>query len=370
MKFYLRKVLPTVFIAVLGLVSVFIYEYWQNTKLDDFLSEMSQRTLYLEEPKIVDNVEYFINPQHIYNLGIEMFNTAALSNPRFDSVFVADTYLSDVINGIAVSINGIDRYYSNHIMNYHLVVNDQIDNIKILVTHCPLCNSSAVYSRVLDGKELNFEITGEVFNNNILMRDKETNSLWLQSTGVAIAGEYHGKKLSKIPSLNISWENWQNIIDDGEALSISNGYDFEYARHPYGNYLANDKIYFPIEQIDTILDQKETVVGIESESKNIAISLEYLQKLGIKQIDIDGKSILLVWDRKIDGVRAFDVSGREFISKKGNIMIDSEGYEWTSDGIWMGEEDISLSEVSIFEGFWMCWIGFHPESELIIENLD
>jgi hypothetical protein len=61
--------------------------------------------------------------------------------------------------------------------------------------------SSAAFSRVLDGRELNFQYTDEKIT------DQETGSEW-NVLGQAVAGELAGTQLSPVVSINHFWFSW------------------------------------------------------------------------------------------------------------------------------------------------------------------
>ena len=49
-----------------------------------------------------------------------------------------------------------------------------MDSVPILVTYCPLSNSSVVYKPVLDGQIIEFGILGSLYKSNIILYDKST----------------------------------------------------------------------------------------------------------------------------------------------------------------------------------------------------
>ena len=50
---------------------------------------------------------------------------------------------------------------------WHEVVNDDFVGPPIAVTFCPLCNSSLVFDRRVDGRELTFGTTGNLRNSDL-----------------------------------------------------------------------------------------------------------------------------------------------------------------------------------------------------------
>ena len=79
------------------------------------------------------------------------------------------------------------------ILTWHEIVNDTVGDVPVAVTFCPLCNSAIAFDRRLDGKELEFGVSGNLRNSDLIMYDRETHSWWQQFTGEGIAGELRDK---------------------------------------------------------------------------------------------------------------------------------------------------------------------------------
>ena len=47
-------------------------------------------------------------------------------------------------------------HYPLGILTQHEIVNDVVGGVPVAVTYCPLCNSSIVFDRRLDGRVLEF----------------------------------------------------------------------------------------------------------------------------------------------------------------------------------------------------------------------
>ena len=77
---------------------------------------------------------------------------------------------------IGVIINGKARVYPFSILTWHEIINDKLGGIPITVTYCPLCNSSIVFDRRLEGRLLGFGTTGQLKRSNIVMYDRQSES--------------------------------------------------------------------------------------------------------------------------------------------------------------------------------------------------
>ena len=101
----------------------------------------------------------------------------AIDRPKFRPVSeVKDLAAHEPV--ISVEIGGEARAYPLRIMIWHEIVNDRVGGTPIVVTWCPLCNSSMVFDRRAAGRTLRFGTTGKLRNSDLVMYDRETESWW------------------------------------------------------------------------------------------------------------------------------------------------------------------------------------------------
>ena len=124
----------------------------------------------------------------------------SIDSPKFQSVQEADEILEDSEFVLGLNINGDIRVYPLQILVWHEIVNDVVGGKPIAVTYCPLCFTNQVFNRTLiDGNIVEFGTSGKLYNSNLVMYDRKSNSLWSQALGEGIVGDYSGIKLEKIP---------------------------------------------------------------------------------------------------------------------------------------------------------------------------
>ena len=116
----------------------------------------------------------------------------AIDEPRFLSLEEASDWLSAESPVIAFERNGDVRAYPLEILTWHEIVNDVVGGEPVIVTYCPLCNSAIAFSRLVDGEERTFGVSGSLRRSDLIMYDRETETLWQQLTGEAIVGHHTG----------------------------------------------------------------------------------------------------------------------------------------------------------------------------------
>ncbi len=159
-------------------------------------------------------------------------------------------YLVSSDRVIGVAIGDEARAYPIRVMNWHEVVNDTIGGVPVAVTFSPLCDSVVVFDRRVDGKIVEFGVSGLLYNSNLLMHDR-AGGLWSQLQSRAIAGPaaVEGGRLTVLPASLTRWDHWidrhpQTTVVRPDPLRFE-----RYRRNPYGSYLATGKLRFPVEPL-------------------------------------------------------------------------------------------------------------------------
>jgi len=297
---------------------------------------------------------------------------------------------------IAIEIDGEAKAYSLNILTMHEISNDVLSGVPILVTYCPLCNSGIVYLRKLkyDGKEniMEFEPSGMLRNSDMVMLDRNTETLWQQLMGVAIVGELDKKQLDILPSLIISVEEFFNRYPQGKILSKKTGFldsEKHYGTNPYKNYDdKNSKPYerfFDSDKIDKRLPPMERIVDIENNGKYKVYTFKSIEKKGVINDTFESKNVVLfhqsgtvsILDQEnineskdIGTIAVFNrkLEDKELTFKKvKGIFIDIQtNSSWDITGNCF-EGELKGKQLQIephSNHFAFAWLAFYPDTEI------
>ncbi|TRX59406.1 DUF3179 domain-containing protein [Fulvivirga sp. M361] len=229
----------------------------------------------------------------------------AINHPRFESASNA-TFIkpNDLI--IGVEINGIAKAYPIKILNWHEIVNDEISTRPVVITYCALCRSGLVFNACVKGRAYTFGVSGLLYNSDVLLYDRETQSLWSQLIGASVAGTNSGKALEVITSQMVTWAEWKEQYPKTLVLSTETGYVRNYDHSPYSAYGLTDQLMFPVEHENHVLLNKQLVVGIELDGEYIAFPFSRLRK---KNADKVYKGLTVQFDKKRQTVVVFNQVG-------------------------------------------------------------
>ena len=93
-----------------------------------------------------------------------------------------------------------------------------------------------MFERHYQGTTYDFGTSGLLRHSDLVMYDRQTESLWQQFTGEAIVGAMTGEQLKMIPAGLIGFEQFQVAYPTGKVFSKETGYSRDYGRNPYPGY--------------------------------------------------------------------------------------------------------------------------------------
>ena len=252
-----------------------------------------------------------------------------------DPVFVKAgeaKFLSAKDRVLGIAINGVARAYPVRILNYHEIVNDSIGAEAIVVTYCPLCGSGIAFSSTINGRRLEFGVSGLLYNSDVLLYDRQSKSLWSQIKKTAVTGPMRGTKLHAIPLSHTTWRDWQTRHPNTQVLSTDTGFRRNYKVSPYGDYTRDGRLYFPVAEQNSQYRRKSTVLGLEIDGQFKAYPFDELKKSPEQFTDeFEGRLFEVIYDKKNQTAR----------------IVDPEG-----------------NELPTLLAFWFAWYAFHPDTDI------
>lgn len=214
-----------------------------------------------------------------------------------------------------------------------------------------------MYAANVDGKRHTFMASGSLWQDALVLMDRETKSLWSQISGEAIDGELKGKTLSLVPFFHTTFNEFKRQYPKGQLLQKE---DRGEHGSGYGNYFDSpDKIgIFGRTNNFTSLPAKALVYGIRYGGKQFAISLDKLSEEGNIWLNDSDPPVLVTYDKENGSAYAF-VSSNESNAPVNDFSIKA-GKIHDADG-----NLLEFEELPIISAFWFAWVSFFPNTELI-----
>ncbi len=310
----------------------------------------------------------------------------AIDTPRFDAVADADKWLKPREPVILFGHAGEGRAYPLQILIWHEIANDTVAGLPVAVTFCPLCNTSIVFDRRLEGRVVDFGTTGKVRFSDLVMYDRQTESWWQQVTGEAIVGEMTGKRLVFVPSQIISWETFKLTYPGGKVLNRETGHGRSYGRNPYVGYDdINSSPFLYRGPKDGRLPPMERVVTVSLNGEDVAYPFGVMEKVRVVNDTAGGKPIVVLFTKGVtsalDGGSISDsrdvgtatvfertLEGKGLTFKPSNAQfIDTQtGSTWNILGVAMAGPLAGKRLTPVVSGnhFWFSWAVFKPKTRI------
>lgn len=186
----------------------------------------------------------------------------SIDSPRFVTASKA-SFLSADSAVLGMKYKGLTKAYPINILNWHEIVNDHFNGEPVVITFCPLCGSGMAFSATIDDKTHIFGVSGLLYNSDVLLYDRQTNSLWSQLMTKAISGPHKGRRLNSLPVTYTTWQDWKTRHPKTLVLSTKTGFGRDYTKSPYASYLKSPQIMFPVTTVSRRYHPKEEVLGVE-----------------------------------------------------------------------------------------------------------
>ena len=274
---------------------------------------------------------------------------------------------------VGIIDNGVAKAYPHHILNWHEVVNDNTEGSHITLSYCPLTGSAISWQNsAVTGANKTFGVSGLLYNSNLILYDRATDSNWSQMQIRAVSGSQSGTDLTErlIQNVETTWEQWQAWYPDSLLLSAEQGFSRNYNNYPYGDYLRSSRLLFEVDNSDdTRMHPKQRALGIitESEVKVYQIS-EFMDDIDVINDTVGGEAMVVIGSRMQGFGIAFssqlsDGSTLEFTAVQDGTLFhleDQNGEHWNlhGEGVSDGVQGQQLTMAKHYIAFWFSWAAF------------
>jgi len=254
----------------------------------------------------------------------------ALTRPTVVPAAKASWHDDEIVIGVAQGEAA--RAYPIAILNWHELVNDTLGGHHILVSYCPLCGTALVYDRQTGDRVRTFGVSGLLYQSDLLLYDRESESLWSQIAASAVTGPAMGQRLRVLRSALMPWGAWKARHPNTSVLSLDTGHRRPYDEDPYAGYATNKQLMFPA-PLDPRYHPKMPTLGVRLASGAArAYPAEEIVRAGGRVEDrFEGHSVTVSYEPDI---QVFDVE--------------------------------APMELEVIEGYWFAWSAFHPKTSVFV----
>jgi hypothetical protein len=233
---------------------------------------------------------------------------------------------------VGVELGGESRAYPLAILVWHEQANDSVGGVPILVSYCPLCGTAMVFDRRVGSRTHRFGVSGLLYRSDLLMFDRETESLWSQIGAEAVTGPARGARLRLLRSRIEPWGAWRRRQPETKVITSRTGHERRYGVSPYGDYALSERLLYPLEH-DARYHPKMPTLGLRlADGRARGYPAEELARAGGSVAE-------------------------EFAGRKVRVTYDPEQQVFDVE---------APGDVDVIEGFWFAWMAFHPASSIFV----
>ncbi|MEO0731600.1 MAG: DUF3179 domain-containing protein [Bacteroidota bacterium] len=321
--------------------------------------------------------DWLIPSNNVFDGGPGCDGIPALTDPELVSVNAIDFLEDDELVLVADDGPGRTKIYPHNVLDWHEIINDDVDNEPLAIVYCPLTGTGIGWSRRLNGSTTSFGVSGVLYNTNIVPYDRATSSNWSQQRMQCVNGERAGERPVSTNLIELRWEDARSLFPNALVSSDETGFNRNYRRYPYGDYRTNnDNLIFPLENDDSRLPRKERVLGVMDGTAAKAYRFSSFAATGWSLVtdDFAGRELILVGSNAPETIVVFDrvlADGTRLeLSLTGeagvNILQDQEGNVWdlTGRAVSGPRAGEKLRAPDAMMGYWFSWGAFYPEVEI------
>ena len=302
----------------------------------------------------------------------------AINKPQFTKASET-TYLNDESTIIGIKIGENIRAYPLEILDWHEVVNDEIDSLPIAITYSSLSGSSIGLNRNINGVTVNFRVTGLLYNSNTILSEFETFTDWSQMLRRGIRGDLSESFLEDYQVIEMNWAKWKQLFPNSDVLNQNTSYNRPYGTYPYGDYrIDSTKILFNlplnVDSLNKVYPLKEKILGVKVADVVKGYRLEQFKEAGFSLVEdeVNGEPIIIIGNPTAKTIVAFsakDESGQKQkfeLQETDNevLIINEKGKQWSIFGTAIEKNQLPLGKLESNIAYWFSWATFYPQIEI------
>jgi hypothetical protein len=228
-----------------------------------------------------------------------------------------------------------------------------------------------VWRAEIDGLRLKFHLAG-INNQNFLMRDEESGTYWQQISGAAVSGPLAGRRLTLVPSDELTWALWKAEKPGGTVLNDLAPFVPHYAHKDWDVKMR--KAPTVLSYAENGLTPRDLMLGIRAFGASRAFPYDAVMKDKLVEDHVGAEPVILVVGPDDESVRVFQrrISGVSEIPEFYRVppasataalfMDDATGSGWNFQGCAVSgrSQGKCLDRVEVIKDYWFDWRHYNP----------
>lgn len=318
--------------------------------------------------------EWLIPTQFVADGGPGKDGIPALSNPAYESAASTTTIGPDDLV-IALRSEGQTKVFSHDIMNWHEIVTDGPASDPFTMSYCPLTGSAMAWEGRATDANPTFGVSGLLYNSNLILYDRATDTLWSQMLQLAVNGPRIRERPAVIQVIETTFSTLTAMYPDALIMTRDTGHNRNYDQYPYGDYLTSTRLLFQVSNADNRLHPKARTIGIYSGSSAKVYQLDgFGASTQTINEQFDSQSIVVVGNSVLNyaAIYSSQLSDGTILTFSPiqddlpNVMSDTEGNVWDIFGTAVSGPRIGeqLDATRSYTAMWFAWVSIFDAVEI------
>jgi len=210
---------------------------------------------------------------------------------------------------LGLTVGAVPRAYPIGLLDRFEVVNDDVPDLSFVVARCALTGVTAVYDRRVGQRVLEFQNSGALWRDTLVLRDRATGTDWSAATGQALHGPLAGQRLRPIPAVIVRADDWLRAFPASLIMDLDNDTSVPLFMRIYGaspwQGISGRKT------ADSRRRPKDEVFTVGEEDEALAFTVGEIEAAGRVDTILRGEPISIRWDAALKAPRAYGPGGDE-----------------------------------------------------------
>lgn len=294
----------------------------------------------------------------------------SVDNPNFESA-TQTTFLDPDNLVVGMVHDGVAKAYAHRILDWHEIVNDEVADLNVALTYCPLTGTAVAWNREVNSEITTFGVSGKLYNTNLMPYDRATDSYWSQMRLDCVNGDLVNTRIETFPVIETTWETWNTMYPNSLVMTTETGFDRNYTQYPYGDYRTNNgNIIFPVNNFDSRLPAKDRTLAILTNGKNKVYPIASFGQGLVVMEDFPNEEVVIIGSNTRNFIQAYYNDGLEnitYVEESGPIVAqDSNGNKISISGL-VVEGPLAGTQLEAAEsilGYYFSLAAFYPNIEI------
>ncbi len=210
---------------------------------------------------------------------------------------------------LGLTVGAVPRAYPIGLLDRFEVVNDAVPDLPFVVARCALTAVTAVYDRRAGKRVLDFQNSGALWRDTLVLRDRSTGTYWSAATGRALYGPLAGERLRPIPAVVTRAADWQRVFPASLIMDLDKDTSEPLFMRLYG--ASRWQGISGRKTTDLRYKPKEQVFAVGEEDEALAFTAGEIEVAGRVETALRGEPISIEWDPALGAPRARGPEGDE-----------------------------------------------------------